>query len=230
MRPTALLFVLTLASSLSAAAQTPASRAGQRQSETVPPMSWTCPMHPEILEDKRGTCPICKMDLVPIRLDSVWTCRCTPLWLPNEAGQVPDRRHRARPGDGGGVVDLPRRRRRNRPIARHVPGRLADGQKSHAPRAHGNHNPQHGGAVLHGVRQLASPRGHVSADRRRSGCTLRRLHQAAAVDAVRGIKATLVVKDRRRAGSDVFRWCAAAHVLQAQDRQAAAAGRRCTRR
>jgi multidrug efflux pump subunit AcrA (membrane-fusion protein) len=25
---------------------------------------WTCPMHPQIIRDKPGTCPICKMDLV----------------------------------------------------------------------------------------------------------------------------------------------------------------------
>jgi len=28
-------------------------------------MLYTCPMHPQILEDKPGICPICKMDLVP---------------------------------------------------------------------------------------------------------------------------------------------------------------------
>ena len=28
-------------------------------------VKYTCPMHPEILKDSPGTCPICKMDLVP---------------------------------------------------------------------------------------------------------------------------------------------------------------------
>jgi Cu(I)/Ag(I) efflux system membrane fusion protein len=28
--------------------------------------TYTCPMHPEILQDGPGTCPICKMDLVPL--------------------------------------------------------------------------------------------------------------------------------------------------------------------
>lgn len=27
---------------------------------------WTCPMHPQILEDHPGSCPICGMDLVPV--------------------------------------------------------------------------------------------------------------------------------------------------------------------
>ncbi|WP_432714615.1 efflux RND transporter periplasmic adaptor subunit [Pedobacter sp.] len=28
-------------------------------------VSYTCPMHPQIVQDKKGTCPICAMDLVP---------------------------------------------------------------------------------------------------------------------------------------------------------------------
>ncbi|MEX0275759.1 MAG: heavy metal translocating P-type ATPase, partial [Flavobacteriaceae bacterium] len=30
---------------------------------------WTCPMHPEIVEDGPGNCPICGMDLVPVEPD-----------------------------------------------------------------------------------------------------------------------------------------------------------------
>ena len=30
---------------------------------------WTCPMHPEIVEDEAGSCPICGMDLVPMEPD-----------------------------------------------------------------------------------------------------------------------------------------------------------------
>src|SRR5947208_8163108 len=40
----------------------------------IPPISWTCPMHPDVIADKAGVCPICKMDLEPMRLDSVWSC------------------------------------------------------------------------------------------------------------------------------------------------------------
>ena len=28
---------------------------------------WTCSMHPHILEDEPGICPVCRMDLVPVR-------------------------------------------------------------------------------------------------------------------------------------------------------------------
>jgi len=28
---------------------------------------YTCPMHPEIIADKPGSCPKCEMDLVPMK-------------------------------------------------------------------------------------------------------------------------------------------------------------------
>src|SRR3546814_4288785 len=31
---------------------------------------WTCPMHPEIVRDGPGSCPICGMDLVPMDADT----------------------------------------------------------------------------------------------------------------------------------------------------------------
>lgn len=34
--------------------------------QTAPAANWTCPMHPEIVRDKPGDCPICGMALVPI--------------------------------------------------------------------------------------------------------------------------------------------------------------------
>ncbi len=30
---------------------------------------WTCPMHPEVVEDAPGSCPVCGMDLVPLKPD-----------------------------------------------------------------------------------------------------------------------------------------------------------------
>ncbi|HLV40482.1 heavy metal translocating P-type ATPase [Xanthomarina sp.] len=30
---------------------------------------WTCPMHPEVVQDEAGSCPICGMDLVPMQPD-----------------------------------------------------------------------------------------------------------------------------------------------------------------
>lgn len=31
-----------------------------------PDLKYTCPMHPQVIQDAPGTCPICKMDLVPM--------------------------------------------------------------------------------------------------------------------------------------------------------------------
>ena len=31
---------------------------------TATPEVWTCPMHPDYVSDRPGSCPICKMDLV----------------------------------------------------------------------------------------------------------------------------------------------------------------------
>lgn len=36
------------------------------QNEASSATKYTCPMHPQIIADKPGTCPICQMDLVPV--------------------------------------------------------------------------------------------------------------------------------------------------------------------
>src|SRR5262245_23215094 len=41
----------------------------------LPPVSWTCPMHPEVVDDSNGKCPICGMGLKALRLDLVWSCQ-----------------------------------------------------------------------------------------------------------------------------------------------------------
>src|SRR4026209_1242236 len=40
----------------------------------LPPVSMTCPMHPDVLESRPGSCPICRMNLVQVRLDTSWMC------------------------------------------------------------------------------------------------------------------------------------------------------------
>jgi RND family efflux transporter MFP subunit len=57
---------------------------------------WTCGMHPEVIQDEPGTCPICHMDLVPLRDpsghgdgDGLWTCPMHPDILEEEPGSCP---------------------------------------------------------------------------------------------------------------------------------------------
>jgi hypothetical protein len=143
MRSAALLFALALAVNPAAAAQPAKPAAPAAPSEKLPPISYTCPMHPEILENKGGACPICKMDLVPIRLDSVWTCATRPLAV------VLDGPGRC-PIDGTALVQVTAAISWNCPGGQESvsPGTCPDGspmQRKYASRAHGNHNPQHGG-------------------------------------------------------------------------------------
>ncbi|HQQ51447.1 MAG TPA: heavy metal-binding domain-containing protein, partial [Spirochaetota bacterium] len=39
--------------------------------KVIPKVQYTCPMHPQIMSDKPGSCPICGMELVPINNEDV---------------------------------------------------------------------------------------------------------------------------------------------------------------
>jgi len=69
---------------------------GNHVSQMATDQLWTCPMHPDILEHEPGTCPICGMDLVPLKADAgnvdqeqLWTCPMHPQILEHEPGQCP---------------------------------------------------------------------------------------------------------------------------------------------
>ena len=110
----------------------------------LPALSMTCPMHPDVIESRPGACPVCKMSLVPVRLDTSWMCPIHTTVMSDKAGtcrlcgrSLVEARVAvtwtcaAQPG-----------------IDRLEPGTCPDGAPTiqrRTLRPHGNHNPQHGG-------------------------------------------------------------------------------------
>ncbi|MEQ1728314.1 MAG: heavy metal-binding domain-containing protein [Vicinamibacterales bacterium] len=145
-KPFAGLAVVALALVFSAApyaGQAPRPAAAQK----LPPLSYVCPMpgDEDVLEDHPGDCPKCKMTLVPVRLDAKYWC---PV---HQALEVHDAAGKCR-RDGRDLVqvtlalswncaDAPDRKLME-------PGKCADGSVrkiGYELRAHGDHNPRHGG-------------------------------------------------------------------------------------
>ena len=127
------------------------SLAGQQSAgpsaEKLPPLSYVCPMagDEDVVEDKPGVCRKCGMKLNPARLDTVWTCATRPLLVvESKPGKCPV--------DGTPLVQVTASVSwtcTNQPsIDVLEPKACSDGAlmiKRYAARAHGNHNPQHGG-------------------------------------------------------------------------------------
>jgi Heavy metal binding domain len=109
----------------------------------LPPLSYTCAHHPDVLEDRPGTCPLCKLTLVPVRLDSSWMCPVHTTVIESDRGTCRLCRRQLVPV----TVSLTWTCRGD--DAAHLePGLCSDGSPrigQRALRPHGNHNPRHGG-------------------------------------------------------------------------------------
>jgi hypothetical protein len=99
----------------------------------------------DVIDDKPGSCPKCKMTLVPVRLDAKWWC---PV---HQSLEVSDRPGKCR-RDGRDLVQVTVSESwtcSDAPDVKHLePGTCADGTArkiKYEVRAHGDHNPRHGG-------------------------------------------------------------------------------------
>jgi len=63
----------------------------------APVQAWTCPMHPSIVRDEPGQCPICGMTLVPVRADEGPTGIAAPAAPPATAAPAGPAHERGRP-------------------------------------------------------------------------------------------------------------------------------------
>ena len=129
------------------AASPDAQRVGGQPSgspPSLPPLVQTCPMHPDVVETRAGACPICKMNLVPARLEASWMC-------PLHAAVVEPASGACRLCGRSLVpvtVTLAWTCRGDVNTEHLEPGLCRDGSPRLAKRTlrpHGNHNPQHGG-------------------------------------------------------------------------------------
>lgn len=146
-KPFAGLAVVALALAFSAAPYAAGQASRTAAAQKLPPLSYVCPMpgDEDVLEDHPGDCPKCKMTLVPVRLDAKYWC---PVHQALEVHDGPGKCRR----DGRDLVqvtlalswscaDAPDKKLMD-------PGKCADGSArkiGYELRAHGDHNPRHGG-------------------------------------------------------------------------------------
>jgi hypothetical protein len=115
----------------------------------LPPLSWSCPMHPEVVDDQGGKCPICRMDLTPVRLELVWSCQL-------HLDAITDRQAGRCRICGRQLVKIIKALSFTCPVHGKVnqvdPGKCPIDKRTltakYSLRPHGDHNPKHGGNFI----------------------------------------------------------------------------------
>ena len=160
--------------------------------------------HADVLEAEKTTCPICKMQLVGIRLDTIWTCPIHAVITEPKSGQCPiDHRDLVQVIVGVSWTCA------NRPdVTLLTPEKCTDGPDAHikyTPRIHGDHNSKHGGQFF----MAPDNRHHLEGALPRAGRFRLYLYdeftKPLALDRVKQVRGRVVTKEATEPGTRVVK-------------------------